>query len=200
MTSPSPGWYPDPGGAAPLRWWNGQAWTTATSDGAAPAAAQPATPAVPAAAQSTPGYELGQTGYAPSAQFGAATGQFGATETAVSPAGTPEARPTTAYGTASPFGASGTPASNYSTVVSSQEAKGTSLWHQNQAAFGTFILTAVAVMLVLAFTSPILIFTPIAAASAANQSRVRGEPLAPLAMGAAAITIVLAVVALTRIL
>jgi hypothetical protein len=30
---PPPGWYPDPGGAAPLRWWDGQAWTSATSAG-----------------------------------------------------------------------------------------------------------------------------------------------------------------------
>ncbi len=33
---PTPGWYPDPGGEAALRWWDGMRWTDATSD-AAPA-------------------------------------------------------------------------------------------------------------------------------------------------------------------
>jgi hypothetical protein len=85
-------------------------------------------------------------------------------------------------------------------VTQRQQAQNNSLWHQNRAAFAAFIATAVAVMLVLSFTSPILIFTPIGAASAANQSRVRGEPLAMLAMGAAAITIVLALVSLSHYL
>jgi hypothetical protein len=34
-TSAEPGWYPDPTGAAPLRWWDGTDWVRATHDPAA---------------------------------------------------------------------------------------------------------------------------------------------------------------------
>jgi hypothetical protein len=40
VTSPAPGWYPDPGDVAPFRWWNGQAWTTSTTDGTTSTATQ----------------------------------------------------------------------------------------------------------------------------------------------------------------
>ncbi len=33
MSSPVPGWYDDPWGQAPLRWWDGNTWTGHTSDG-----------------------------------------------------------------------------------------------------------------------------------------------------------------------
>lgn len=185
MTSPAPGWYPDPGGAAPYRWWNGQAWTTATSAGAPPAAAQPtpaaAVPGVPGYGVTNPGYAA-QVGQTVTPQLGATSPQYGG-----NPAG--------AVPPQQPYGMT----SNYTQMMNAQRANET-LWHKNQAAFSTFILTAVAVMLILAFSTPIIIFTPIAAAGAANQSRTRGEPLAPIAMGAAAICIVIGVVSLSRIL
>ncbi len=31
MTSPAPGWYPDPGGSPQFRWWDGSAWSAHTS-------------------------------------------------------------------------------------------------------------------------------------------------------------------------
>jgi hypothetical protein len=42
MTGTDQGWYPDPGGQADLRWWDGQAWTAHTR-------AHPSAPPVPAA-------------------------------------------------------------------------------------------------------------------------------------------------------
>jgi hypothetical protein len=33
LTLPSPGWYPDPTGAATYRWWDGSAWTEGTHAG-----------------------------------------------------------------------------------------------------------------------------------------------------------------------
>ena len=43
MTVPTPpGWYPDPGGVAPLRWWDGESWTPETSGGLPPAPAMAA--------------------------------------------------------------------------------------------------------------------------------------------------------------
>ncbi|MFN3215488.1 MAG: DUF2510 domain-containing protein [Acidimicrobiales bacterium] len=41
---PQSGWYPDPRGEAPLRWWTGEAWSDALHDGQYDAG-QPATEA-----------------------------------------------------------------------------------------------------------------------------------------------------------
>ncbi len=65
MNAPHPppaGWYPDPSGRAPFRYWDGQQWTEHTNQGTAPApsVAQPA-PAAPAA----PGYLGAPAAFAP---------------------------------------------------------------------------------------------------------------------------------------
>ncbi|ARC57525.1 hypothetical protein AS850_10605 [Frondihabitans sp. 762G35] len=55
MTGPKPGWYPDPSGASPFRWWDGSTWTTRVAQDAQPTAqeAEPR-PAAAAAAPSVP--------------------------------------------------------------------------------------------------------------------------------------------------
>ncbi|WIE81298.1 DUF2510 domain-containing protein [Curtobacterium sp. MCSS17_016] len=42
MTSPAPGWYPDPAGTAQARFWDGAAWTTQTQPFPAPSFSAPA--------------------------------------------------------------------------------------------------------------------------------------------------------------
>jgi Protein of unknown function (DUF2510) len=41
----APGWYPDPGLVAPLRWWDGRSWTGYVSAGGAVSAGEPQSPA-----------------------------------------------------------------------------------------------------------------------------------------------------------
>jgi hypothetical protein len=55
---PPPGWYPDPAGRAPFRYWDGMRWTEHVQQGTAPAPAP--SPGVPAApAPPTPHYAAG---------------------------------------------------------------------------------------------------------------------------------------------
>lgn len=57
MTQPPPGWYPDPGGQAVLRYWDGGAWTAAMSPlpgTAVPAGPPPEAPAAEPPSPSTP--------------------------------------------------------------------------------------------------------------------------------------------------
>ncbi|HVS68541.1 MAG TPA: DUF2510 domain-containing protein [Mycobacteriales bacterium] len=181
MTSPAPGWYPDPGGAAPYRWWNGQAWTTATSDGTTPATAQPV-PAAPAAAAvpaygAAQGYGAAATGYDPSAQVGHHAAQQ---QWAASPeAGAPQNPQQPQYG------------SSYSQVMSTQQARNSTFYHQNQYAVYTFIITAI--YFVIAFSIG-LVFIGVAPAFGAWRSKDRGEPMAPLAIGAAVVAVIFGIV------
>lgn len=53
VSSPPPGWYPDPSGRAPFRYWDGERWTEHTDQGTAPSPS-PASPAAPAPATTVP--------------------------------------------------------------------------------------------------------------------------------------------------
>lgn len=75
-TNPPPGWYPDPSGQAPFRYWDGGRWTEHTNNGTpapvqqvqpAPFTPQPAVPAAPAnpLAPQAPGYLPGAPAAAP---------------------------------------------------------------------------------------------------------------------------------------
>lgn len=205
MTSPAPGWYPDPGGTAPLRWWNGEAWTTATSNGNATAAAQPAGPAAPAG----PGYGMagqpgdpgaaqpghnpsGQPGYSANPQAGGVPGQFGAATPGQFGAATePVGGGATAYGTKSPFDASGH--SSYSQAMRQQAPRGDSLFEQNTYAMGAFIASGLSIFFAIATGFVFIIITPFVAAF---YSKSRNEKLAPLAFAAAILAAVIGAVAL----
>lgn len=83
VTTPVPGWYPDPQSPAQLRWWDGTRWTeharplpaTGPAGGATPAQAQGGhAPSAPQYGQSATG-QYGQTG---TGQYGqTAAGQYG---------------------------------------------------------------------------------------------------------------------------
>lgn len=67
--TPPAGWYPDPLGRAPNRWWNGSTWTEQVSDDAISSrsdnvtgSARPAGTAPPAPAYGPPGVPRGPTG------------------------------------------------------------------------------------------------------------------------------------------
>lgn len=173
MTSPAPGWYPDPGGTAPFRWWNGQAWTTATSDGAPPAPAQPSAPAAPTAPTTTA---------TPAGQFGAVDPNAAAAEDNA-----------TAYGTKSPFDASG--ASQYSRARAQQSDRTDTFFHHNQYAMWTFIVGAIYLLIVIATG---FAFVGVVPAWTAYQSFTRGEQLAPIAIGAAVIAVVVGIASFTN--
>ncbi|HWC36672.1 MAG TPA: DUF2510 domain-containing protein [Mycobacteriales bacterium] len=186
MTAPAPGWYPDPGGAAPYRWWNGQAWTTATHDGTTAATlAAPSPPAVPgstAAPGAVAGY--GATGGYPAGQFGVPQQPMGT--------GAPAETPATAYGTRSPFDSQG----NYvAGTRQSQTARNNTLFDQNQYAFFTFIALAISIFLLLSTGVTFLVITPMVLAGA---SRSRGEALSSYALGAAVLALVIGVASLTH--
>lgn len=221
MTSPAPGWYPDPGGAAPYRWWNGQAWTAATHDGTTPAGSQAATgqagtaqtgtaqaatqesvaAVVPSQPAAGPGY-AGSTAYAgspghpatpgyPVAPGYAATPGFGVPDPQAAAAETQQG-PATAYGTRSPFDSQGVSAYAPRRAAG---APSNSLWHQNQAAMWTFIVTAIYIFIALATGIGIIGIVPVAMAI---RSQSRGERLAPFAIGAAVIAVVIGVATITH--
>lgn len=85
VSPPPAGWYPDPSGRAPFRYWDGARWTEHTDQGtapapspttpaapAAPSAAPMYTPAAPAYQPAAPGYAPAAPGHAPGAPVGAA--------------------------------------------------------------------------------------------------------------------------------
>ncbi|HVV75905.1 MAG TPA: DUF2510 domain-containing protein [Mycobacteriales bacterium] len=168
MTSPAPGWYPDPGGAAPYRWWNGQTWTTATSAGTAPAAQQPVQTAPEPSA--VPGHAA-TTGYVAAGQ----TIQSGVPQQAQATA--PQIEPPTV-----PYQQSYGATSSFSHAMSAQPAN--TMFEQNKYAMGTFIASALSIVFALGTGFVPLIFTPFFLAFG---SKGRGEKLAPLAFGAAVI-------------
>jgi hypothetical protein len=111
-----------------------------------------------------------------------ATPQFGAATEQV-PTGVD-----TAYGTKSPFDSSGR--SNYSHAKAAQDARTDTFFHKNQYAMGTFIFVAINVLVAL---STGLFFIGILPAYLAYVSFNRGEQLAPLAIGAAVIGLVVSI-------
>lgn len=81
-TNPPPGWYPDPSGQAPFRYWDGARWTEHTNNGTpapvqqvqpAPFTPQPGVPMAPAA-PTAPGYLQGGVPVAPAGPANAASG------------------------------------------------------------------------------------------------------------------------------
>jgi hypothetical protein len=146
MTTPLPpaGWYPDPSGPEGKRWWDGQAWSSATMP-----------PPVQAVA----------AGYAPAA------GYAGPGQPAVAAPQNPGYLPYQPMPTAYPAAA---------------QAHG-----GNRMALITFGI--VALYLVIAFETRIVIFGFLPLGMSLRSRRLR-EPLAPLAIGAAVLAIVVAAV------
>lgn len=64
VSPPPAGWYPDPSGRAPFRYWDGARWTEHTDQGTAPSPS-PTAPAAPAAPSSAPTYTPAAPGYPP---------------------------------------------------------------------------------------------------------------------------------------
>ena len=81
VSPPPAGWYPDPSGRAPFRYWDGARWTEHTDQGTAPAPS-PTAPMAPAPApmytQAAPAYQPAAPVYAPGAPVGAAAPAGGA--------------------------------------------------------------------------------------------------------------------------
>jgi hypothetical protein len=78
-------------------------------------------------------------------------------------------------------------------VTSPQQARGNTFYHQNQYAVYTLILTAVYFIVALSIG---LVFIGIAPAFGAWRSKERGEPIAPIAIGAAVVAVIFGVVML----
>jgi hypothetical protein len=97
----------------------------------------------------------------------------------------------TAYGTPSPFGSS----SAYSNVLNTQRAGNDTLWTQNQYAVWTFCIAGLYLIIVIATGAGFIGILP---AFTAYQSNQRGEPLAPVAVGIAAIGVIVGVLSLTN--
>ena len=82
VSPPPAGWYPDPSGRAPFRYWDGARWTEHTDQGTAPSPSPTApaalsvaptyTPAAPGYPPAAPGYAPAAPGYAPAAPVAAA--------------------------------------------------------------------------------------------------------------------------------
>ncbi|MDG2110991.1 MAG: DUF2510 domain-containing protein [Actinomycetota bacterium] len=94
MTSPGPGWYPDPASPQNVRWWDGAAWTAHSQPNprlaAAPAVIEP--PAVGATAAVEAAIETAQTGAATQVlEHEAAVGTPEVATPAAQPAVAPEA-------------------------------------------------------------------------------------------------------------
>jgi hypothetical protein len=123
-----------------------------------------------------------QATFGGNAQVGGTPGQFGVPTEAVGSGGS------TAYGTKSPFDSSGQ--SNYSKIKAEQDAKADTLFHKNRFAMGTFIFVAINVVVAL---STGLFFIGIFPAYLAYESFSKGEQLAPLAVGAAVIGLVVSI-------
>ncbi|MEQ1699343.1 MAG: DUF2510 domain-containing protein [Ilumatobacteraceae bacterium] len=85
VSPPPAGWYPDPSGRAPFRYWDGARWTEHTDQGTAPSPS-PTAPAAPAAPSPAPMYTPPAPGYQPPAP-GYAPAAPGAPMSAAAPAG-----------------------------------------------------------------------------------------------------------------
>lgn len=104
-SAPAPAWYEDPYDAAHVRWWNGQAWTTAVREHPAAGPSPPPTPAPPAPAAAPPPTPTPPPEPAPAAAPAAAP-SIGA---ALLPPLTPPASPQPAAGSDPPGSDTGEP-------------------------------------------------------------------------------------------
>jgi hypothetical protein len=187
------GWYADPSGAAPYRWWDGQAWSAQTShEPSVPAApSEPSVPGGPGASapQQQPQYGQAQYGQAQYGQAQYGQSQYGQSQYGQSQYGQPQ------YGQAQygqqPYqhGMPGSPV-GYPPGQQPQPAS-----PGNKLAFTT--LAIVAVYFVLLFAAGVVILG-ILPALLAYRSRERHEPLAPVAIVAAAVAVIAAVLTLVH--
>lgn len=173
--TPPPGWYPDPGNPAGHRWWDGAQWTQHTNT--PPVPAQPAaTVAVPAPAAATP---------APAAATPApavATPGYGTPGYGAGGYGTP------GYGTPG-YGTTGYGAAAYGSPYQTPGAANRSFATANR--YTLITLAVVAVYVVLAFATGIVFIGifPVLMSVRAFQAK---EKLAPAALVAAILAVVIA--------
>lgn len=91
VSPPPAGWYPDPSGRAPFRYWDGARWTEHTDQGTAPSPS-PTAPAAPSTAPTytpaAPGYPPAAPAYQPAAPgYQPAAPGYGSAPVAAAPAG-----------------------------------------------------------------------------------------------------------------
>jgi Protein of unknown function (DUF2510) len=170
-SGPQAGWYPDPAGSNAWRWWDGQAWSNTTSAVDPSAVSQPGAVPAPVAAPVLA---------APVLAAPTAVGAPGAVGTPA--AGMP------GYGPASPV------PTTYGYQPQQMPAR-TGRSNPNGLAFTTFAI--VAVYLVLAVTTRIVFIGVLPMLMAIRSQRAR-EPLAPVALAAAVIALVIGIIAFTH--
>ncbi len=178
------GWYPDPAGAGSLRWWGGRQWTEHTH-AAAPGASPPAQVAQgsgqPGWGPSQPGWGPSQPGWGPS-PVGQGSGQPG---WGPSPVGQGSGQP--GWGP-SPVG-QGSARPGWGPSPSGR-ATGRTGWGANRFAYITFIVCLVYIAIAAASH---YVFIGILPLFMSIRSLSRRERLAPVALAAAILVIVVSI-------